>query len=119
MPPSEPFVKGETICVSQMQHFSVNDGEGIRSTVFLSGCPLRCRWCCNPETWTPTPKSGRLPGGKEETFGRFLTVDEVMKELVRHTIFYRESGAFASSSCQTSISGGSSRKSAWLSCLTP
>jgi pyruvate formate lyase activating enzyme len=92
MPPSEPFVKGETICVSQIQHFSVNDGEGIRSTVFLSGCPLRCRWCCNPETWTPEPKSGRLPGGKEETFGRFLTVDEVMKELARHTIFYRESG---------------------------
>ncbi len=89
---SEVRPEDDTICVSQMQHFSVNDGEGIRSTVFLSGCPLRCRWCCNPETWTPTPKSGRLPGGKEETFGRFLTVDEVMKELARHTIFYRESG---------------------------
>ena len=92
MRPSEVRPEDETICVSQMQHFSVNDGEGIRSTVFLSGCPLRCRWCCNPETWTPTPKSGRLPGGKEETFGRFLTVDEVMKELARQTIFYRESG---------------------------
>jgi len=92
MPPSEPFVKGEKICVSQIQHFSVNDGEGIRSTVFLSGCPLRCRWCCNPETWTSTPKSGRLPGAKEESCGRFLSVAEVMKELVRHAIFYRESG---------------------------
>lgn len=92
MPPSEVCPADERICVSQMQHFSVNDGEGIRSTVFLSGCPLRCRWCCNPETWTPTPKSGRLPGGKEETFGRFLTVAEVMRELERHAIFYRESG---------------------------
>ncbi len=92
MRPSEVRPEDETICVSQMQHFSVNDGEGIRSTVFLSGCPLRCRWCCNPETWTPTPKSGRLPGGKEETFGCFLTVAEVMKELARQTIFYRESG---------------------------
>lgn len=36
----------------QSQSFSVNDGEGIRNTIFLAGCPLRCRWCANPETWT-------------------------------------------------------------------
>jgi pyruvate formate lyase activating enzyme len=39
-----------------MQSFSVNDGEGVRTVVFLPGCPLRCRWCANPETWTPLPK---------------------------------------------------------------
>ena len=83
---------GRRICVSQIQHFSVNDGEGIRSTVFLSGCPLRCGWCCNPETWTAETKSGRLSGGAEETFGRWLTVEEVMGELERHVLFYRESG---------------------------
>lgn len=32
-----------------IQHFSVHDGSGIRSNVFLKGCPLRCRWCHNPE----------------------------------------------------------------------
>lgn len=42
--------------VLQMQSFSVNDGEGIRTVIFLPGCPLRCRWCANPETWTPAPK---------------------------------------------------------------
>ncbi|MEY7999013.1 glycyl-radical enzyme activating protein [Clostridium sp. Mt-5] len=42
--------------VSQIQGFSVNDGEGIRTTIFLSGCPLRCKWCCNPETWTIDPQ---------------------------------------------------------------
>jgi pyruvate formate lyase activating enzyme len=42
--------------VSQIQGFCVNDGEGIRTNIFLSGCPLRCRWCANPETWTPEPK---------------------------------------------------------------
>lgn len=40
----------------QSQSFSVNDGEGIRNTIFLAGCPLRCRWCANPETWTPDSK---------------------------------------------------------------
>ena len=42
--------------VSQIQGFCVNDGEGIRTNVFLSGCPLRCQWCSNPETWTAEPK---------------------------------------------------------------
>lgn len=40
----------------QMQSFSVHDGDGIRTVIFLPGCPLRCRWCANPETWTADPK---------------------------------------------------------------
>ncbi|TAJ99581.1 MAG: glycyl-radical enzyme activating protein [Chloroflexota bacterium] len=35
--------------VFDIQRFSVHDGPGIRTTVFLKGCPLRCRWCQNPE----------------------------------------------------------------------
>ncbi|NLW42182.1 MAG: glycyl-radical enzyme activating protein [Tissierellia bacterium] len=35
-----------------IQHFSVNDGDGIRSTIFFAGCPLRCAWCSNPEGFT-------------------------------------------------------------------
>ncbi|HAQ42199.1 MAG TPA: glycyl-radical enzyme activating protein [Clostridiales bacterium] len=31
------------------QNFSVNDGEGIRTIIFFAGCPLRCKWCANPE----------------------------------------------------------------------
>ena len=41
--------------VSQIQALSIHDGDGIRTTVFLSGCPLRCRWCSNPETWRCQP----------------------------------------------------------------
>jgi len=36
--------------VFNIQKFSVHDGPGIRTTVFLKGCPLHCLWCCNPES---------------------------------------------------------------------
>jgi pyruvate formate lyase activating enzyme len=36
--------------IFNIQHFSVHDGPGIRTTVFLKGCPLRCKWCANPES---------------------------------------------------------------------
>ena len=36
--------------IFDIQHFSLQDGPGIRSTVFFKGCPLRCRWCSNPES---------------------------------------------------------------------
>ncbi|MBI2571771.1 MAG: glycyl-radical enzyme activating protein [Candidatus Schekmanbacteria bacterium] len=39
--------------IFDVQRFSVHDGPGIRTTVFLKGCPLRCRWCQNPESLRP------------------------------------------------------------------
>ena len=42
--------------VVNLQHFSMHDGPGIRTTVFLKGCSLRCKWCCNPETIAPKPE---------------------------------------------------------------
>ncbi|MFW9830495.1 MAG: glycyl-radical enzyme activating protein [Candidatus Thorarchaeota archaeon] len=42
--------------VLNVQRFSTEDGPGIRTTVFLMGCALRCQWCQNPETWTVTPQ---------------------------------------------------------------
>lgn len=44
--------------VMQEQPFSVNDGDGIRSTIFLAGCPLRCAWCSNPEGQAAKPLVG-------------------------------------------------------------
>lgn len=35
--------------IMQLQNFSVHDGEGIRTVIFMAGCPLRCLWCANPE----------------------------------------------------------------------
>lgn len=42
--------------VLNIQHFCTNDGPGIRTTVFLKGCSLRCKWCCNPESIHPKPE---------------------------------------------------------------
>ena len=36
--------------ITHIQHYSIHDGPGIRTTVFFKGCPLSCRWCHNPET---------------------------------------------------------------------
>ncbi len=43
----------QTGTVLNIQHFSLHDGPGIRTTVFLKGCSLRCKWCCNPESIHP------------------------------------------------------------------
>ena len=42
--------------VTDVQRFSLHDGPGIRTTVFFKGCPLRCFWCHNPETWSVKPQ---------------------------------------------------------------
>lgn len=42
--------------VSNIQHGSTSDGPGLRTTVFLAGCNLRCGWCHNPETWSARPQ---------------------------------------------------------------
>jgi len=42
--------------ISAIQHYAVHDGPGIRTLVFMKGCPLRCAWCCNPETQSPLPQ---------------------------------------------------------------
>ena len=47
--------------VFEIQHFSLQDGPGIRTTVFLKGCPLRCLWCHNPESQDPHPELSFRP----------------------------------------------------------
>ncbi|HQH53468.1 MAG TPA: glycyl-radical enzyme activating protein [Candidatus Hydrogenedentes bacterium] len=52
-PPTASSLKG---VVLNIQHFSTHDGPGMRTTVFLKGCSLRCKWCSNPESIYPNPE---------------------------------------------------------------
>lgn len=47
--------------ITHIQRFSIHDGPGIRTTVFFKGCPLRCFWCHNPETWRMQPEIQVFP----------------------------------------------------------
>lgn len=48
----------QTGIVFNVQRFTIHDGPGVRTEFFLKGCPLRCRWCSNPESWALQPQVG-------------------------------------------------------------
>lgn len=100
--------------ITNVQRFSLHDGGGIRTVVFLKGCPFRCPWCCNPENLSsepevsfkerlcircsPRPDGGPCqtrpedcPTGAKELLGRSRTVDDLLAEVVRDRSFYEES----------------------------
>jgi len=118
--------------VFDIQRFSLHDGPGIRTLVFLKGCPLRCLWCDNPESQNTEPEiaespircircgncfhvcpTGAIspdrwfidrqkciqclkcvkicPSGARDLIGKEMSVEEVMKEIRKDEIFYRQS----------------------------
>ena len=82
--------------ISDIQHFSVGDGPGIRTTVFCKGCNLRCPWCHNPETISRGTVTLTYPkANKSVTYGRLMTVEEILCEVMEDADFYRESGDYA------------------------
>lgn len=77
--------------IFDIQRFSVHDGTGIRTIVFLKGCVLRCRWCCNPESQEYAIQT-MMVEGKEKVIGRDVTVEEVLDIVERDRPYYRRSG---------------------------
>ena len=74
--------------VFNIEKFATHDGPGIRTVVFLKGCPLRCMWCHSPESWSREIQ--RYPDGT--VVGREMTADEVLAEVLRDRDFYEVSG---------------------------
>ena len=100
--------------IFNIQKFCVNDGPGIRTTVFFKGCPLKCIWCHNPESQSPrkqilfyehkcigcgncseVPVESEeffCPGEAKEICGKTVSSDEVVTEVMKDEAFYKTSG---------------------------
>ncbi len=108
--------------IFNIQRYSVNDGPGIRTTVFLKGCPLTCWWCHNPESQSADislirypelciscgqcklvcehPDQCQLcgqcasacPTESRRMVGKQISVDELYQEIAKDILFYEESG---------------------------
>lgn len=88
--------------IFDIKRYAIHDGPGIRTTVFLKGCPLSCWWCHNPESRSPRPERliktvriGEKEFQREETVGRYYSVAEVMAVIERERIFMEQSGGGA------------------------
>lgn len=77
--------------IFDIQRYSIHDGPGIRTIVFLKGCVLRCRWCCNPESQNYEIET-MMVHGKPKTIGQDVTVREVMETVEKDRQYYRRSG---------------------------
>ena len=86
--------------IFDIKKYSVNDGPGIRTTVFFKGCPLNCWWCHNPESQKGEPEhidnclfrwNLNYDSTQRNKIGSQVFVDEVMKEIEKDLPFYEES----------------------------
>lgn len=100
--------------IFNLQSFSLHDGPGIRTTVFFKGCPLRCIWCHNPESFKPEQQiiyddykclkcracNGKMnesaaekcPSGAMEVIGKDISVEELMSEILKDKDYFQNSG---------------------------
>ena len=74
-----------------IEEFAVNDGPGIRTTVFLKGCPLRCAWCHNPEGRSAEPQP-LTKQGRTELCGYTMDSDSLAAKLRRDEDIFSDSG---------------------------
>ena len=106
--------QSEGLLLFDIKRYAIHDGPGIRTTLFLKGCPLRCVWCHNPESWSPHPrltfkekkcihcgscvgktdevKAEVCPTMAREMCGRNWTLEEIIREVEKEREVMTESG---------------------------
>ena len=77
--------------IFDVQRYSIHDGPGIRTILFLKGCILRCRWCCNPESQEFAIQK-MIVQGEEKIIGRDVTVEEMLQVVEKDRAYYYRSG---------------------------
>lgn len=77
--------------IFDIQRYSIHDGNGIRTIIFLKGCLLRCRWCCNPESQNFEIEN-MLVQGETKVIGRDITVKEAIEIVEKDRTYYRRTG---------------------------
>ena len=95
--------------IFNIQRYSLNDGQGIRTLVFFKGCPHTCPWCANPESMSGKIQRVRreakclhcqpclndaqeCPSGAMEFIGQNITLDTLLQKILQDEVFYRTSG---------------------------
>lgn len=81
------FMHEQNILLTYIQRFSLHDGPGIRTTVFLKGCSLRCPWCSNPENLEPHPQN-YIKDGLEGIYGKYYSAAELITECLKDKKFF-------------------------------
>lgn len=80
---------GEYPLVTNIQRFSLHDGPGIRTTIFMKGCSLCCPWCSNPENISGFQQK-YFKDDVSGTYGKYLSCDEIYAEVMKDRVFYGE-----------------------------
>ncbi len=92
--------------IADIQHASLHDGPGIRTTIFFKGCPLNCAWCHNPECMEKAPQTLTYPdkcigcgecesgcfAGAKVICGKEMSAEEIFNEILLDYNYYGEDG---------------------------
>lgn len=92
-------MESATGIVFDIRRYTNQDGPGVRTTVFLKGCELRCSWCFNPEGRDPSPtevtkeviEKGKDTIFEKQVIGTVYTVEALMKEILKERLLFQQS----------------------------